>query len=143
MQLQQISMIKKACLSSTFHPITEAHFGNWTIKPRKAPTLLSQQLHPHSQQSIIATQLKIKILLYRSPVSCTKKRPGFDANTAATSRHQMAQLNMFLFRILSVLVLIVFQGTQNIEEIYFSITILHFTTHHIGESVFVLFLYIF
>lgn len=82
-------------LSNTFHSITEAHFGNWTIKSRKPPTLLSQQLHPLSQQSIIAIQLKIKILLYRSPVSCSKERPGFDANTAATSRHQMAQLNMF------------------------------------------------
>lgn len=92
-------MIKKVCLS-TFHPITKTHFGNWTMQPRKAPTLLSQQLHPHSQQSITAIQLKIKILPYRSPVSCTKKRPGFDANTAATSRHQMAQLNRLIFIIL-------------------------------------------
>lgn len=98
-QLQQISMIKNVCLS-TFHPITKTHFGNWTMQPRKAPTLLSQQLNPYSQQSITAIQLKIKILPYRSPVSCTKKRPGFDANTAATSRHQMAQLNRLIFIIL-------------------------------------------
>lgn len=50
-------------LSNTFHSITEAHFGNWTMKPRKASTLLSQHLHPLSQQSIIAIQLKIKVLL--------------------------------------------------------------------------------
>lgn len=87
-------------LSNTFHSITEAHFGNSTIKSGKAPTLLSEQLHPLSQQSIIAEQLKIKILLYRSPVSCSKKGPGFDANTAATSRHQMAQLNIFFFNTL-------------------------------------------
>lgn len=91
---------KKMGLSNTFHSITEAHFGNWTIKSRKAPTLLSEQLHSLSQQSIIAEQIKIKILLYRSPVSCSKKRPSFDANTAAASRHQMAQLNMFFFNTL-------------------------------------------
>lgn len=87
-------------------------------------------------------QLKIKVLLYRSPVSCTKKRPGFDANTAATSRHQMAELDMLLFIILSVLLLIVFQGTQNIEEIYFYITVLHSRTHHTRESVFILSVFI-
>lgn len=95
---------KKICLSNTFHSITDAHFGNWTMKPRKAPTLLSQQLHSLCQQSIIAIELKIKILLYRSPVFCTKKRPGFDTNTATISRHQVAQLNMifglFFFTIL-------------------------------------------